>query len=51
MPIVVLATGAFLLMTGDYEVTGRNPAPDVERYASPDVMWDWNCRHPEDRLQ
>ena len=24
-------------------------APDVERYASPDVMWDWNCRHPEDR--
>jgi hypothetical protein len=25
-------------------------APDVERYASPDVMWDWNCRHPEDRL-
>jgi peptidoglycan/LPS O-acetylase OafA/YrhL len=24
-------------------------APDVERYASPDVMWDWNCPHPEIR--
>ena len=51
MPIVALATGAFLLTPGDYEVTGRSAAPDVERYASPDVMWDWNCRHPEDRLQ
>jgi peptidoglycan/LPS O-acetylase OafA/YrhL len=21
-------------------------APDVERYASPDVMWDWHCARP-----
>ena len=46
-----LATASAVAMAGfAIAIEGGFPsrAPGAERYASPDVMWDWNCRHVQD---